>query len=49
MCRVTAARLRWWLLIDMITDVLMTPQDAWDHVSDLLEPGDWLIIHEGIA
>lgn len=24
----------------------MTPQDMWDHVSDLEDLGDWLIMHE---
>ena len=25
----------------------MSPQDMWDHVSDLSELGDWLVMHEG--
>jgi hypothetical protein len=25
----------------------MNPQDMWDHVSDLSELGDWLVMHEG--
>lgn len=25
----------------------MTPQETWDHVSDLSALGDWLVIHEG--
>lgn len=25
----------------------MTPQDMWDHVSDLSTLGDWLVLHEG--
>lgn len=33
--------------VDMTADVPMTPQDMWDHVSDLSELGDWLVIHEG--
>ena len=28
-------------------DVPMTPQDMWDHVADLSELGDWLVMHEG--
>lgn len=31
----------------MTADVPMTPQDTWDHVSDLSELGDWLVMHEG--
>jgi hypothetical protein len=33
--------------VDMTADVAMTPQDTWDHVSDLSDLGDWLVIHEG--
>ncbi len=33
--------------VDMIADVPMSPQDMWDHVSDLSELGDWLVMHEG--
>lgn len=25
----------------------MTPQEMWDHVSDLSTLGDWLVLHEG--
>ena len=31
----------------MTADMPMTPQDMWDHVSDLSELGDWLVMHEG--
>ena len=33
--------------VDMTADVPMTPQDMWDHVSDLSDLGDWLVLHEG--
>jgi hypothetical protein len=33
--------------VDMTADVPMSPQDTWDHVSDLSDLGDWLVIHEG--
>jgi len=33
--------------VDLTADVPMTPQDMWDHVSDLEDLGDWLIMHEG--
>ena len=31
----------------MTADVPMTPQDMWDHVSDLSDLGAWLVLHEG--
>ncbi|MCK8646911.1 type II toxin-antitoxin system Rv0910 family toxin [Mycobacterium colombiense] len=33
--------------VDLTADVPMTPQDMWDHVSDLSDLGDWLVMHEG--
>ncbi len=33
--------------VDLAADVPMSPQDMWDHVSDLSELGDWLVMHEG--
>ena len=33
--------------VEMKLDVPMTPQDMWDHVADLSELGDWLVMHEG--
>ena len=33
--------------VDLKTDVPMSPQDMWDHVSDLSGLGDWLSMHEG--
>lgn len=33
--------------VDMTADVPMSPQQMWDHVSDLSELGDWLVMHEG--
>jgi hypothetical protein len=32
--------------VEMTADMPMTPQDMWDHVSDLSELGDWLVMHE---
>lgn len=33
--------------VELTADVPMTPQDMWDHVSDLSDLGDWLTMHEG--
>jgi hypothetical protein len=33
--------------VELTADVPMTPQDMWDHVSDLADLGDWLVMHEG--
>jgi uncharacterized protein YndB with AHSA1/START domain len=33
--------------VEVTADVPMTPQDMWDHVSDLSDLGDWLVLHEG--
>jgi Polyketide cyclase / dehydrase and lipid transport len=33
--------------VDLAADVPMSPQDMWDHVSDLSNLGDWLVMHEG--
>lgn len=33
--------------VDVNTDVPMSPQDMWDHVSNLSELGEWLTMHEG--
>src|SRR6202034_3334430 len=33
--------------VDLTADVPMSPQQMWDHVSDLSELGDWLVMHEG--
>ena len=33
--------------VDIAADVLMSPQEMWDHVSDLSNLGDWLVMHEG--
>jgi hypothetical protein len=32
--------------VDVTADVPMSPQDMWDHVSDLSELGEWLVMHE---
>ncbi|KZS63687.1 hypothetical protein A4G26_01005 [Mycobacterium kansasii] len=33
--------------VEMTADVPMTPHGTWEHVSNLSELGDWLVIHEG--
>jgi hypothetical protein len=33
--------------VDMAADVSISPQQMWDHVSDLSNLGDWLVLHEG--
>ncbi|MGO9034082.1 type II toxin-antitoxin system Rv0910 family toxin [Mycobacterium sp.] len=33
--------------VDMGADVPISPQQMWDHVSDLSNLGDWLVLHEG--
>jgi carbon monoxide dehydrogenase subunit G len=33
--------------VDVTADVPMSPQDMWDHVSDLSQLGEWLTMHEG--
>jgi hypothetical protein len=33
--------------VDMGADVPISPQQMWDHVSDLSDLGDWLVLHEG--
>lgn len=33
--------------VELTLDVPMTPQDMWDHVADLSDLGDWLVLHEG--
>lgn len=32
--------------VEMTADVPISPQDTWDHVSDLSELGEWLVMHE---
>ena len=32
--------------VDVKADVPMSPQDMWEHVSDLSELGEWLVMHE---
>jgi hypothetical protein len=32
--------------VDMSADLRISPQATWDHVSDLSELGDWLVLHE---
>ena len=32
--------------VDVKADVPMTAQDMWEHVSDLSELGEWLVMHE---
>jgi uncharacterized protein YndB with AHSA1/START domain len=33
--------------VDMTADVPISPQDMWEHVADLSNLGDWLVMHEG--
>ncbi|WAC89429.1 SRPBCC family protein [Mycobacterium sp. Aquia_213] len=33
--------------VELTADVPMSPQDMWEHVSDLSDLGDWLTMHEG--
>jgi hypothetical protein len=33
--------------VDMTADVPMSPRDMWEHVADLSNLGDWLVMHEG--
>jgi uncharacterized protein YndB with AHSA1/START domain len=33
--------------VELTTDMPMSPQQMWDHVSDLSELGDWLVLHQG--
>ncbi|OBA76626.1 hypothetical protein A5641_20820 [Mycobacterium sp. 1554424.7] len=32
--------------VEMTADMPMTPQEMWDHVSNLSELGEWLVMHE---
>src|SRR5262249_52547440 len=32
--------------VELTTEMPMNPQEMWDHVSDLSQLGDWLVIHE---
>ena len=34
--------------VDMTAELPMSPQQMWDHVSDLSNLGDWLVMHEGL-
>lgn len=33
--------------VELSKDVPLSPQDMWEHVSDLSELGEWLVMHEG--
>ncbi|BBZ69231.1 type II toxin-antitoxin system Rv0910 family toxin [Mycobacterium paraseoulense] len=33
--------------VDLTADMPMSPEEMWDHVSDLSDLGDWLVMHEG--
>jgi Polyketide cyclase / dehydrase and lipid transport len=33
--------------VEVTADVSMSPLQMWDHVSDLSDLGDWLVLHEG--
>ena len=32
--------------LDLTADVPLSPQDAWEHVSEVSKLGDWLVLHE---
>ena|ERR1700758_2304949 len=32
--------------VDVKADVPLSPQEVWDHISDLSKLGDWLVLHE---
>jgi hypothetical protein len=32
--------------VELTADMPMSPQEMWDHVSDLSELGNWLVMHE---
>ncbi|OBI89810.1 type II toxin-antitoxin system Rv0910 family toxin [Mycobacterium asiaticum] len=33
--------------VEVTSDVPMSPQDMWEHVSDLSQLSEWLVMHEG--
>ncbi|BBY42394.1 hypothetical protein A5765_22765 [Mycolicibacterium celeriflavum] len=33
--------------LELSRELALSPQDAWEHVSDLNSLGDWLVMHEG--
>ncbi|ULE32318.1 type II toxin-antitoxin system Rv0910 family toxin [Mycobacterium sp. IDR2000157661] len=33
--------------LELARDLAVSPQEAWEHVSDLNSLGDWLVMHEG--
>ena len=33
--------------LELSRDLSLSPEDAWEHVSDLSTLGDWLSMHEG--
>lgn len=33
--------------LELSRELSLSPQDAWEHVSDLRSLGDWLVMHEG--
>ena len=32
--------------VELTADVPLSPQDAWEHLSDVTKLGDWLVVHE---
>jgi Polyketide cyclase / dehydrase and lipid transport len=32
--------------VEVTTDMPMSPQEMWEHVADLSDLGDWLVLHE---
>jgi uncharacterized protein YndB with AHSA1/START domain len=33
--------------VELSSDVPMSPQEMWEHVSDISKLGEWLVLHEG--
>lgn len=33
--------------LELVRELSLSPQQAWEHVSDLNSLGDWLVMHEG--
>jgi Polyketide cyclase / dehydrase and lipid transport len=33
--------------LELVRELSLSPQDAWEHASNLQELGDWLVMHEG--
>lgn len=33
--------------LELVRELALSPEEAWEHVSDLSSLGDWLVMHEG--